>query len=91
MNKTAQVTLALSPRIGLMLTWNKGTPRYFPISQQSVQSFNHDLAAHAERYLYCHIEHKHVQKLCTKFAGKKQSFLQGFGPGHFAEIRVSRS
>jgi hypothetical protein len=90
LNKTAQVTLALSPKIALMLTWQKDTPRYFPVSEQSVKNLNHDLAAHAERYLYCHLKHKHVQKLSRKFAGKKQSYLQGLGDGHYAEVRITR-
>jgi hypothetical protein len=84
------VTLALSPKIALMLTWQKDTPRYFPVSEQSVKNLNHDLAAHAERYLYCHLKHKHVQKLSRKFAGKKQSYLQGLGDGHYAEVRITR-
>lgn len=90
LNKTAQVTFALSPKIALMLTWDERAPRYFPVSLQSVTSLNHDLAARAERYLYCHLEHKHVQKLSRQFAGKRQSHLHGIGPSHFAEVRVTR-
>jgi hypothetical protein len=90
LNKTVQVTLALSPKITLMLTWQKTTPRYFPISEETVKGLNASLAARAERYLYCHLKHKHIQKLSRKYAGQKESFLQGFGAGHFAEVRVTR-
>lgn len=89
-NRTAQVTFALSPKLVLILTWQKHLPRRWVVSRETVNELNHDLAAHAERFLYAHLDHKHIAKLSKKFGEKQPRGVQGLGDGHFAEIRVKR-
>ena len=69
-NKTAQVSCPLSPSLTLLLTWESNMPDIGQWRRSAVDHINEAVAAHADRYIFAHINDKRIQRLATKFRFK---------------------
>lgn len=98
LNRTAEVTFPLSPQRMLMLIWGEGdTSRVgeqdaqLQLGRDFVDMMNRNRAIHAERYLYAHIRHKHIEELAREYKAHKPGMTtSGFGPERYAQVQVSR-
>ena len=89
-NETAEVTFPLSREILLLMAWSDRR-RKEALDRQAVDMANRARAAHSDRYLYSHIRHKYVERLCFEFKDSRPAMkTEGFGPDKFASIKVSR-
>jgi hypothetical protein len=83
LNKTAEVSFPLSPKLLLLLTWNENAKNFVP--HEHVGTVNEVRAAHADRFLFA------VARLAAKYKDSRPTATtKGFGPGVFAPIRVAR-
>jgi len=91
LNKTAEVSFPLSPRLLLLLSWNEGAKELGALPRKHVEALNVIRAAHADRYLFAHISDNRIAKLAEKYKDSRPSATtKGFGPDAFAPIRVAR-
>jgi hypothetical protein len=91
LNKTAEVTFPLSPRVVLLLSWNEKAREHGILERPHVDFVNRIRAAQSDRYLYAHVHHKRVEQLATEFKHSRPNMTtEGFGPRKFAPIKVSR-
>jgi Protein of unknown function (DUF4238) len=91
LNKTAEVTFPLSPKVVLLLSWDEKAPEHCPFERPHVDFVNCVRAAHSDRYLYAHVHHKRVEQLAAEFKYSRPNMTtEGFGPRKFAPIKVSR-
>lgn len=91
-NKTAQVTFPLSPKLMLLMSWNDRVRERAVISREHVTMLNETRAIHSERCLYAHICHKEIQALAMKFKDQRPGTVtQGFGPQRFAPVSIERT
>jgi Protein of unknown function (DUF4238) len=90
-DKTAEITFPLSPQRTLLLTWARWPPPAFALQRRAVDELNKAVAINSERFLYAHIEHRHIAKLSRTFgATKPRMRFGGFGPKNFSEVRLKR-
>jgi Protein of unknown function (DUF4238) len=89
-NKTAEVTLPLSPQRTLVLTWSP-LPPFFAVQRNAVDGLNRSAAINSDRFLYAHVEHRHIAKLSRRFRDVRPRMkISGFGPKNFSEVRLKR-
>ena len=69
MNKTAEVTLPLSPKVLLLLSWDESLRSIGALERDGVHQVNVIRAAHSERYLFAHINDKRIAKLAKDEEG----------------------
>ena len=80
-NKTVEVMLPLSPKCMLMLTWRKKFRKVAALPAAAVKQVNKLVASHAERFVYAHLEHKHIAKLAREaFKVSRQMKIYGRVP-----------
>jgi hypothetical protein len=90
-HKKMEVTFPLSPRRMLLLTHEKPPADRWIASKETVWEQNEARAVGCEHELYCHIEHKHIAKLSSRFKNKRLSRkVFGYGPKKFAEVKMRR-
>jgi hypothetical protein len=90
-NKTAEVSLPLSPKMLLVMSRQKNARDIGVVDRNAVNGLNRARAANSERYLYAHVLDKRLQRLAAEFKESRPGMTtQGFGPKKFAEIRVPR-
>jgi hypothetical protein len=90
LNKTIRVTYPLSPKSLLLLSWDH-IPRGFTMDRTLVDVENNNRAANSERYIYSHIRHKEIMRLCTRLKDSRPGMTtEGFGPKKFADVVVKR-
>jgi hypothetical protein len=90
-NKTAEVSVSLSPKMLLVMSWNKDALELGVLERDHVHHTNRILAAHSERYLYAHIRDRRLARLATEFKDSRPGMTTlGPGPKKFAAIKVSR-
>jgi hypothetical protein len=91
LNRSAEVTFPLSPKLILLLSWDQDAPDQAELKRQHVELMNNARAACSERYLYAHLRHSSLEKLAAKFKHSRPMMTtEGFGPKRFAPIKVSR-
>lgn len=91
LNKSIQVTFALSPQLMLMMAWDRHIPKILEFERPSVEAWNQLRALHAEKYLYSHLQHRNIQRLADRTRKSRPTLTtQGFGPKEFAAFRVPR-
>lgn len=91
MNKTAEVTFPLSPKLLLLLVWDESARDLGAFERKHVHQVNVVRAAHSDRYLYAHINDKRVAELARTYKDSRPSMTtQGFGPEKYAPIKVAR-
>ncbi|MGH6834658.1 MAG: DUF4238 domain-containing protein [Methylocella sp.] len=91
LNKTAEISFPLSPKLMLVMAWSKKYPRQGVCGRGPVEFFNARRAADSERYLYAHICHKAVANLAATLKNSQRAMTtQGFGPDKFAKSEVPR-
>lgn len=89
-NKTVEVSLPLSPKKLLLMTYQP-VDFHCEIPRSLVTVLNDRLAANSESALYSHVEHKDVQKLAEQYKDSRPSVASsGFGPKKFAKVKVVR-
>lgn len=91
MNKTAQVTFPLSPRVMFVAAWDGYDGVCVEIDRNSVDDLNTLRAVYAEEFLYSHIHHKDLAKMAAKYKGSRpRPEIDGYGPKKFARIVIPR-
>jgi len=91
MNKTAEVTFPLSPKILLLLLWDETARDLGAFERDHVHQVNVVRAAHSDRYLYAHINDKRIAELADEYKNSRPGVTTGgFGPKKFAPIKVAR-
>ena len=89
-NKTVEVMLPLSPKCMLMLTWRKKFRKVAALPAAAVKQVNKLVASHAERFVYAHLEHKHIAKLAREaFKVSRQMKIYGRVP-RFGSVKIRR-
>jgi hypothetical protein len=61
LNKTAEVSFPLSPRLVLLLSWDGNASTLGWLDRDNVRKANAARAAHSERYLFAHIKDKQLR------------------------------
>jgi hypothetical protein len=90
-NKTAEVSFPLSPKMLLLMSWNESARDIAIIERDHVHQVNVLRAAHSERYLFAHINDKRIARLADLYKDSRPGVaMQGFGPQTFAPIKVAR-
>jgi Protein of unknown function (DUF4238) len=90
-NKTAEVTFPLSPKLLLLLSWNQFAKEFAILPRDHVETANSIRAAHSDRYLFGHINDNRTAKLAAKYKDSRPTMTtQGYGPDIFAPIKVAR-
>jgi hypothetical protein len=90
MNKSVEVMLPLSPKFMLMLTWRKNFRKLAALPAVAVTQVNQLVANYAERFLYSHLEHKHVAKLAREaYKVSRQMDVYSRAP-KFASVKIKR-
>jgi hypothetical protein len=90
-NRTAEVSFPLSPKMMLLMSWQKDARDIGAFDRGPVDDMNRIRAAHSDRYLYAHIKDKRLERLATKFKDSRPGMTtQGFGPKNYAEVKVAR-
>lgn len=90
-NKTAEVTFPLSPKLLLLLSWGESTRDIGAFERGHVHAVNEVRSAYAERYLHAHLFDKRIEALAAKYKDSHPNMTtQGFGPENFAPIEVAR-
>jgi hypothetical protein len=90
-NKTAEVSLPLSPRLLLLLSWSDTAKPVGVLPREHVETVNVIRAQNSDRYLFAHINDKRVARLAAKYKNSRPTATtQGFGPGVFAPVKVGR-
>jgi hypothetical protein len=91
MNKTAKITFPLSPKVLLLMSWNKSAPDFDTVGREVVDEVNVVRATHSDRYLFAHIKDKRLAKLAGAHKNSRPDItMHGFGPKEFAPISVAR-
>lgn len=91
LNQTVEVTFPLSPSTILLLTWADNPSPMFEVSRDAVEGWNMMRAAHAERFLYAHIDDKRVSQLAARQKeSRPRMVIEGCGPKKFAETVIRR-
>jgi hypothetical protein len=91
MNKTAEITFPLSPKVMLLLSWDETVRSHGAFERDHVRQLNVIRAAHSDRYLYAHFYDKRIRELAVRYKDSRPSITtEGFGPKKFAPIRVAR-
>jgi hypothetical protein len=91
MNRTVEVTFPLSPKIQLLMTWQRDAPEIGFVRRDRVDMINEAMAAHSDRYLFAHLRDRRVRRLASRFRASKPGWKTiGFGPDKFAKIEVVR-
>lgn len=90
-NKTAQVTLPLSPGALLLMRWGEDLWHELSVDRARVESINRTRAFFADEYLYAHIDHKSIRRLATDHRDSRPKLeTVGFGPKQFGTVSVPR-
>jgi Protein of unknown function (DUF4238) len=91
LNRTAEVSFPLSPKLLLVLTWDKNAADFGVLPHEHVGTVNAIRAAHSDRFLFAHVRDKRVARLAAKYKDSRPTATtKGFGPDVFAPIRVAR-
>ena len=92
MNKTAQVTLPLSPRMMVCMMWDKGWSWPVEMPREYVKAQNLHRAFNAENCLYAHLEDKRVLRLAQKYKDQRPDMDGGTfgGSKGFGSVVVPR-
>jgi hypothetical protein len=91
LNKTAEVTLPLTPQAILLMTWRGDVPPNAVIELAHVRHMNRQRAIFADQFLYAHLSDKRLQRLATDFKDSRPiTTTDGFGPDKFGDIEVPR-
>ena len=92
LNKTAQVTFALSPKKLLLLTHQRDAAAEIVLPRNYVCKENRKRAFDADTSVYAHLYDRHLEEIVAAFKGKRPEIkTQGFdGTNGFGEIKVSR-
>ncbi|MGA2894307.1 MAG: DUF4238 domain-containing protein [Xanthobacteraceae bacterium] len=91
LNETVEVTLPLSPSTMLLMTWADSPLPIFEAPREAVEGWNMMRAAHAERFLYAHVDDKRVARLAAQQKETRPKIaIEGFGPKKFAETIIRR-
>jgi Protein of unknown function (DUF4238) len=91
LNKTAEVTFPLSPKLLLLLSWQEDAREFGAFERDHVHLVNKARAANSDRYLYAHIHDKRLERLAAEFKDSRpQMTTQGFGPDQFVPIKIAR-
>ena len=93
LNKTAQVTFPLSPRMMVRMTWDKGWSWPVEMPKEYVKEQNRHRAFNAETCLYAHLEDKRLLRLAQKFRDQRPDIEGGSlgGSKGFGSVTVRRS
>ena len=91
LNKTAEVSFPLSPKVILILSWDETALGRGVLGRIHVTALNRVRAAYCDRYLYAHVRDKRLEKLAAEFKGSRPGMTTlGFGPKKFAAVTVAR-
>ena len=91
LNKTAEVTFPLSPKVLLLLSWDESVRDLGMLERDHVNQLNLVRAANSDRYLFAHINDEQIAELADIFKDSRPGMTtQGFGPENFAPIKVAR-
>lgn len=91
LNKTAEVIFPLSSQRLMLMSWDVNAPDFGVVGRDYVDRVNRGLAAHSDRYIYAHINHKHLKELAAEFKDSRPEMTtQGLGPKKFAKTKVVR-
>jgi hypothetical protein len=91
LNKTAEVSLPLSPKVLLLLSWDETALERGALGRKHVTALNRVRAVYCERYLYGHVRDKRLEELAAEFKGSRPGMtMLGFGPKKFAAVSVVR-
>ena len=73
LNKTAEVTFPLSPRMLLLLSWKDDVREIDALERDQVHLMNKIRAANSDRYLYAHMRHKSIDDLAREYKNSRQA------------------
>jgi hypothetical protein len=91
LNKTAEVSFPLSPKLLLILSWDETALERGVLGRKHVTALNQVRAAYCDRYLYAHVRDKRLAKLAAEFKGSRPGMKTlGFGPKKFAAVTIAR-
>ena len=92
LNRTAEITMAISRKRTLIMHWEAQAPYEVMLSRKWVEKENEKRAYSAEREVYSHLEHKDLVRLVAAFKGKGPQirFSGPSGVEGFAGARVPR-
>jgi hypothetical protein len=90
LNKSVEVILPLSPKLLLMLTWRNNFRTLASLAAPAVKQINQLIANYAERFLYCHIEHKHIAKLAREAIKVYRQMDVYEKASKFASVKIKR-
>ena len=91
LNKTAEVTFPLAPKVLLLLSWDESVRDLGMLERDHVNQLNLVRAANSDRYLFAHINDEQIAELADIFKDSRPGMTtQGFGPENFAPIKVAR-
>jgi len=91
MNKTAEITFPLSPKLLLLLSRKADALDHAVIERDNVHELNAVRAAHSDRYLFAHIKDQRIVRLAVRYKDTRPNMTtHGFGPKKFAPIEVPR-
>lgn len=91
LNKTAEITFPLSPKLLLLLTWRKDAKTWGMVERSHIDDLNRSCAFQAERQLYSHVHHKKLEQLAQESKNSRPTMqISGFGPKKFSEVRIPR-
>ena len=92
LNKTAQVTLPLSPRMMVCMMWDRGWSWPVEMPKEHVKEQNQHRAFNAETCIYAHLEDKRLLRLAQKYRDQRPDIeggLLGDSKG-FGSVTVPR-
>jgi len=90
-NKTAEVTVPLTPQLLLLMAWRTDFPPLAVLLGDAVAYYNDMRAWFAEEYLYAHTDSEDLRRLAAKHKGSRvRMTTQGFGPDKFADVEIPR-
>lgn len=89
-NKKVEIFVPLSPRLALLLTPQPLMRTRGVIPPHTVEEANSAIASDAARFVYAHLQHKHLQRLVRRFKDTKHAWRMHGGPKKMAEVRVKR-
>jgi hypothetical protein len=91
LNKTAEVSFPLSPRLLLLLSWKEDAKDIGVLPREHVEAVNAIRAAQSDRFLFAHVCDKRIAKLAAKYKNSRPTMkTEGFGPEVFAPVKVAR-
>ncbi len=87
---TAEVTMPLSPRTLLLMTWRQ-VEYAKEIPEEHVHAANEARAQNSEQYLYAHLNDEKVASLAAEYRSARPSMhLHGLQPRRFAAVSIAR-